>query len=57
MLEVDERHAELARERLGNLLLGDEPQLDHDAPKPATGFFLRGERVLQLLLGEQLLLH
>jgi hypothetical protein len=48
---------ELARQRARDLLFGDEAVLDEHAPELAAGALLVGQRLVQLLFGQQLLLH
>ena len=58
MLEVDEGNLQLARQRGGDLLLGDEALLDeHAAELAPAACFCSSRACLQLLLGEQVLLQ
>jgi hypothetical protein len=56
LLEVDEWDAELAGQRLGDLLLGGVALLDYDPAKSATGLLLFLEGGADLLFGQQFLL-
>ena len=57
MLEVDEGNLQLARQRGGDLLLGDEALLDEHAAELAPALALFVEGFLQLRLGQQPLLQ
>ena len=51
--EVDRRHAELLRETLGDVFLGDEAELDERLAELAAGLLLELERFLELILTDQ----
>ncbi|MNC92284.1 hypothetical protein D3C83_86790 [compost metagenome] len=53
MLEIDRRHAELLAETLGDVLFGDEAELDQRFAELAACLFLDPERFLELILGDQ----
>ena len=57
VLEIDVGHLQLLGERGGDLLLGDEAFLHEHPAELAPAALLLGQCVLQLLLGEQLLLQ
>ena len=57
MLEIDVGNLQLPGQRGRDLLLGDETLLDEHAAELAPAALLFVERVLELLLGEQVLLQ
>ena len=53
-VQVDERHPELLAERLVDLFLGHEVQLEERVAQPEPGLLLVIERDLELVLGDRL---
>jgi hypothetical protein len=53
-VEVDERDPELLAERLVDLLLGHEVQLEEGVAEPEPGLLLMVQRDLELMLGDRL---
>ena len=51
--QVHGRHLELPRQDLGDLEFGDEAELDEVVAHPRAVLLLLGERLLQLLLGDE----
>ena len=47
--KIDGGNAVLAGEKVGDVLVGEIPQLDQDRPQPGAGFLLDLERLIQLL--------